>query len=125
MLARHRRTLRNTRASLHAAALLSMLALAADAAGQAYPSKPVRFIVANAPGGGADMLARTIAQKLAEKLKQPVVVDNRPGAGGIVGTEVAARAPADGHTIVMIATNHTVNPSLYKTLPYEIGRAHV
>jgi tripartite-type tricarboxylate transporter receptor subunit TctC len=112
------------RGSLRAAALVSMLALTADAlsaeaGAQAYPSKPIRFIVANAPGGGADMLARTIAQKLSEKLRQPVVVENRPGAGGIVGTEVAARAPGDGHTIVMIATNHTVNPSLYKTLPYD------
>jgi tripartite-type tricarboxylate transporter receptor subunit TctC len=110
--------------SLRTTALLRMLvlvagALSAEAGAQAYPSKPVRFIVANAPGGGADMLARTIAQKLGEKLRQPVVVDNRPGAGGIVGTEIAARAPGDGHTIVMIATNHTVNPSLYKTLPYD------
>ena len=99
--------------------LLASLALAAQAGAQTYPSKPVRFIVANAPGGGADMLARAIGQKLSERLKQPVVVENRPGAGGIVGTEVAARAPADGHTIVMIATNHTVNPSIYKTLPYD------
>jgi tripartite-type tricarboxylate transporter receptor subunit TctC len=122
----HRRTRRTSRPPWPSAtALLSILALAttdafgADAGTPWYPSKPVRFIVANAPGGGADMLARAIAQKLAEKLKQPVVVDNRPGAGGIVGTEVAARAPGDGHTIVMIATNHTVNPSLYKTLPYD------
>lgn len=84
-----------------------------------YPSRTIRFIVANAPGGGADMLARGIAQKLAERFKHPVIVDNRPGAGGVVGTELAAKAPPDGYTIVMIATNHTVNPSLYRKLPYD------
>lgn len=87
-----------------------------------YPVKLIRFIVANAPGGGADMLARAIASKLSERVRQPVVVENRPGAGGIVGTEVAAKAAPDGYTIVMIATNHTVNPSLYRSLPYDALR---
>jgi len=110
-------------ATLAAAALGVPCAHAAESAAPAdYPAKLIRFIVANAPGGGADMLARAIAQKLSERVKQPVVVDNRPGAGGVVGTEAAAKAPPDGYTIVMIATNHTVNPSLYKSLPYDALR---
>jgi len=101
---------------------VSVVHAAEPAAPTDYPNKLIRFIVANAPGGGADMLARAIAQKLSERVKQPVVVDNRPGAGGVVGTEVAAKAAPDGYTIVMIATNHTVNPSLYKSLPYDALR---
>jgi len=101
---------------------VSVVHAAEPAAPTDYPNKLIRFIVANAPGGGADMLARAIAQKLSERVKQPVVVDNRPGAGGVVGTEVAAKAAPDGYTIVMIATNHTVNPSLYRSLPYDALR---
>jgi len=109
--------------TMTAVALGAPRAQAADAVAPAdYPARPIRFIVANAPGGGADMLARAIGQKLSERIKQPVVVENRPGAGGVVGTEVAAKAPPDGYTIVMIATNHTVNPSLYRSLPYDALR---
>ncbi len=86
---------------------------------QDYPAKPIRFIIPLAPGGGGDILARSIAQKLNEKWGQPVIVDNRPGGGGVIGTEVVAKAPADGYTILMIATNHTVNPSLIPKLPYD------
>ncbi|MCE9640079.1 MAG: tripartite tricarboxylate transporter substrate binding protein [Betaproteobacteria bacterium] len=86
---------------------------------QDYPSKPIRFIIPLAPGGGGDILARSIAQKLNEKWGQPVIVDNRPGGGGVIGTEVVAKAPPDGYTILMIATNHTVNPSLIPKLPYD------
>jgi len=115
---------RRSRVALAATFALSMSSVqgAEPAASGDYPAKLIRFIVANAPGGGADMLARAIAQKLSERVKQPVVVDNRPGAGGVVGTEVAAKAAPDGYTIVMIATNHTVNPSLYKSLPYDALR---
>ena len=87
---------------------------------QDYPAKPIRFIIPLAPGGGGDILARSIAQKLNEKWGQPVIVDNRPGGGGVIGTEVVAKAPADGYTILMIATNHTVNPSLIPKLPYDV-----
>ena len=84
-----------------------------------YPSKPIRFIVAFPPGGPADLMARATAQRLQESLKQPVIVDNRPGASGIIGTEALAKSPPDGHTILMTSTGHSVNATLYKTLPYD------
>lgn len=84
-----------------------------------YPTKPVRLIVPQPPGGGADIVARLIAQKLGEGLGQQVVVDNRAGAGGIVGTEMAARAPADGYTLLIgITGSLTINPNLHAKLPY-------
>lgn len=82
--------------------------------GQQYPTKPVRVIVPFAPGGGSDFIGRFIAQKLSERLGQQFVVDNRPGAGGNLGAEMAVKAPADGYTLLLIAGSYTVNPSLYK-----------
>lgn len=101
-----------------AVAVVAHLALAADAA--AFPSKPVRLIVPFTPGGSTDILARAIGQKLSETWRQPVVIENRPGAGGSIGMELAARAAADGTTIVMghIGTL-AANPALYKSLPYD------
>src|SRR5687768_17604820 len=84
-----------------------------------YPTKPIRFIVPFAPGGGTDFMTRLFGQKLAEAWSQQVVVDNRPGAAGILGTDIAAKAPADGYTIVMASGSHNVNPSLYRKLPYD------
>lgn len=84
------------------------------ARGQEYPTAPVRIIVPFAPGGGTDVLARLIAQKLTVSLGQQVVVDNRPGAGGNIGTEIAAKAPADGYTIVMVSASYAVNATLYQ-----------
>lgn len=86
---------------------------------QPYPSKPIRIISPFAPGGGNDVLCRTIAPKLAENLKQQVFVENRPGANGIIGTEVAARSAPDGYTIVLIPSGHAVNASLHRKLPYD------
>ena len=86
---------------------------------QAYPSKPVRIISPFAPGGGNDTICRIIAPKLGENLKQQVIIDSRPGANGIVGTEVAARSAPDGYTIILIPSGHAVNVSLYKKLPYD------
>ena len=90
------------------------------AAAQNYPTKPVRLIVAFTAGGGNDVLARVIAQKLTVGLGQQVVVDNRPGAGGTLGAELAAKAPPDGHTLFLagVAT-HAINPNLQKNLPYD------
>ena len=88
----------------------------------AYPSRPIRAIVPFAPGGGLDITARLIGQKLTEKWGQNFVVDARPGAATIVGTEIAARAVPDGYTILMITTTFAINPSLYKKLPYDPGR---
>lgn len=84
-----------------------------------YPDKPIRLIVPFGPGGPADALSRLIGKKLTESMGQSVVIDNRSGASTIIGTEIAARAPADGYTLLMISTTHTVNPSLYKKLPYD------
>lgn len=87
-----------------------------------YPTRPVRMIVPAPPGGTTDLLGRLAAERLAEALGQQVVVDNRGGAGGILGTELVARAPADGHTLGIIYTPHTVLPHLQKKLPYDALR---
>ena len=84
-----------------------------------YPVKSVRIVVPFAAGGGTDILARLIGQKLGDALGQSVVVDNRAGAGGTIGTEQAARAPADGYTLLMVNAGHVINPGLYKSLPYD------
>ena len=104
------------------AACLWYIAAPAAHAQQAYPSKPVRIISPFAPGGGNDNICRIIAPRLAESLKQQVIVDNRPGANAIVGTELAARAAPDGYTIVLIPSGHAVNATLYKKLPYDSVR---
>jgi tripartite-type tricarboxylate transporter receptor subunit TctC len=100
--------------------IVSCIVAACPAAfAQAYPSKPVRIVSIFAPGGGNDVISRTIAVKLGENLKQQVIVENRPGANGIVGTEITARAAPDGYTIALIPSGHAVNASLYKKLPYD------
>ena len=97
--------------------VLSLLPLAAGA--QVYPSKPVRMIIPWAPGGTTDILGRVIALKMGEKWGQPVVVENRGGAGGNVGAEAAARSAPDGYTIVLVAPSLAISPSLYKKLAYD------
>ena len=94
-------------------------ALAVPAVAQPYPSRALRIISPFAPGGGNDALCRTLAPKLSEGLKQPVVIDNRAGANGIVGTEIAARAAPDGYTIILVPSGHAVNATLYRKLPYD------
>jgi tripartite-type tricarboxylate transporter receptor subunit TctC len=89
-------------------------ACASIALGQAYPSKPIRIVAPFAPGGGTDLIARVAAQKLTESLGQQAVVDNRPGAGGVLGAELGAKAPPDGYTFTLIAGSYAVNPSLFK-----------
>ncbi|WP_038108107.1 tripartite tricarboxylate transporter substrate binding protein [Variovorax paradoxus] len=85
-----------------------------------YPSKPVRLVVPYAPGGTTDLLARIIAQRLQVELKQPFVVDNRPGAGGSVGSAYASKQPADGYTLVMVVeSSHAVNPNVYEKTMYD------
>ena len=86
----------------------------------AYPVKPIRIIVPSAPGSGPDIMARAIGQKLNESLGQPIVVDDKPGAGGIIGSEAAAKSAPDGYTLIMAnAGSHAVNASLYAKLPYD------
>ena len=92
---------------------------AGPAAAQNYPVKPVRIIVPFAAGGPNDIIARALGAKLAERFRQQVMVDNRPGGGTIIGTDLAAHAPADGYTLLMASTSHTVNPSLKRSLPYD------
>ncbi|MDB5923404.1 MAG: hypothetical protein JWN13_2340 [Betaproteobacteria bacterium] len=87
-----------------------------------YPSKPIRLLVGFAPGGGTDLTARVLAQKLDETLRQRVIVDNRPGAGQIVASELAAKATADGYTLLMAAAGFAVNPALYQKLPFDSVR---
>lgn len=100
-------------------AILSMVVWAVAADAQVYPTKPVRVIVPIAPGGGQDFVARMIGQKLAAALGQQVMIDNRPGAGGIIGTQLAARSPPDGYTLVIVAASYTVIPSLHAKLPFD------
>ena len=89
-------------------------------AGQAYPSKPIRIIVAYTPAGATDILARAVGQKMSERFGQPVIIDNRPGATGNIGTDTAAKANADGYTLLMVtAATHGINPSLYRKLPWD------
>jgi tripartite-type tricarboxylate transporter receptor subunit TctC len=106
------------RTSLFAAAGV-LLALAAPAAAQSdYPNRPVRLIIPFPPGGSNDVVGRMIGEQLGKQLGKQVVVDNRAGAGGVIGTELAAKAPPDGYTILVISLAHAVNPWLYK-LPYD------
>ena len=102
---------------------LSVLALATSAlashAADAWPSKPIRLIVLYTPGGASDIIARTLGQKLSERLGQPVVVDNRPGGNGFIGLDLAARAPADGYTFVLGAAPVVVSPALFRNVPFD------
>src|SRR5438105_4276032 len=84
-----------------------------------YPNKFVRFIVPYAPGGSSDVLARTLGQKVGDALDQTFVIDNRPGAGSMIGTDVAAKATPDGYTIILSDMPHTINPSIHAKVPYD------
>jgi tripartite-type tricarboxylate transporter receptor subunit TctC len=101
-------------------AALALLALGAASYAQDFPTRPVRLLVPQTPGGASDTLARIIAQKLSEKWGQPVIVENRAGAGGNVGMEVVATSPPDGYTLLMsYVGRHAINGSLYKKLPFD------
>jgi tripartite-type tricarboxylate transporter receptor subunit TctC len=102
------------------ALLLALLAM--HAAAQTYPHKPVRIVVPFPPGGPSDMQARLIGIKLTEAWGQTSVIDNRGGGGGIIGTELAARADADGHTLILMSATNAVQPALYPQLPYDLVR---
>lgn len=89
---------------------------------QSYPARPVRLIVGFVAGGGNDILARLIGQWLTERLGQPVIIENRPGAGGNIGTEAVVRAPADGHTLLLVGAHNAINASLYSNLSFDFLR---
>src|SRR5688572_651699 len=95
------------------------LALAATQSAPVYPTKPIRIIVPQSAGGSTDLAARVVTQRLAETLGQPIVVDNRPGAGSLNGTETVAKAPADGYTLLVVAASFTINPALHEKLPFD------
>jgi tripartite-type tricarboxylate transporter receptor subunit TctC len=93
--------------------------LAGSICAQTYPAGPIRIVVPYPPGGGTDILSRQIAQRLNESWSVPVIVDNRGGAAGTIGTALVAKAPADGQTLLVVPSGYAVNPSIYKNLPYD------
>jgi tripartite-type tricarboxylate transporter receptor subunit TctC len=102
---------------------LLLVGFASVAVAQGYPTRPVRLIIPFPPGGSNDIVGRMIAAQLGERLGQTMVVDNRGGAGGTIGTELAAKAPADGYTLLLISTAYAFNTSIYKKLPYDPVRS--
>jgi tripartite-type tricarboxylate transporter receptor subunit TctC len=101
---------------IFAAALMVMPGVAQP---EDYPARPIRIIVPLTPGSGADIAGRIVARHLAEAFKQPVLVENRPGAGGQIGTQAVIRADADGYTLLVQSASHAANPAIYKSLPYD------
>ena len=106
-----------------AAAVALLLALPATVLAQAWPSKPIRVVVPFPAGGGIDTVARIVVPKMSEALGQPMVIDNRSGAGGTVGTEVVARATPDGHVLLATFASHSMNATLYRDLSYDTEKA--
>ncbi len=104
------------------AAIAIALLAAAPLHAQPYPARPIRIVVPQSPGASTDLTARLVAQRLSEAFRQPVVVDNRPGAGTIIGTELVVRAAPDGHTLMVVASGITINPSVHKRMPYDTER---
>src|SRR5437016_1095409 len=113
----HRRQFLHLAAGAAALPTLSRIARA-----QAYPTRPVRIVVGFPPAGSADITARIIGQWLSERLGQPFIIENRPGAGTNIGTEAVVRAPADGHTLLYIAAGNVISPSLYDKLNFNFIR---
>jgi tripartite-type tricarboxylate transporter receptor subunit TctC len=105
-----------------AIALAALALVAGLAHAQDYPVKPIRMIVPYPPGGGTDVVARIVNEKLSAELGQPIVIDNKGGAGGSVGTEIASKSPPDGYTILLTLSSHTINPKLYPKLGYDVER---
>jgi tripartite-type tricarboxylate transporter receptor subunit TctC len=107
------------RACLAFAVILGAFA-SLSAHAQTYPNRPVRIVVPFAPGGAVDSVARIVGQKMSESLGQPVVIENKPGAGGNLAADTVARAAPDGYTILLTTNGHAISPSLYRTLPFDV-----
>ena len=120
ILIRVRAALRRAAAAVLGGTLLAMLVPGANA--QDYPVRPIRIIVPFAPGGSADVFGRVIAQRLQEALGQNVIVDNRPGAGSVIGTDAVAKSAPDGYTLLLMSNTHTVNESLIPNKPFQLMR---
>ena len=103
----------------HFALVCALLPAWPASAAEAYPDKPIRLIVPQPPGGTSDILARVLALKLAENLRQQIIIDNRAGASGTIGTDLAAKSPPDGYTLVLVYTTHATTPGIYGKLPYD------
>ena len=122
-------------ACLRSVSALLLMAAATLAAAQDYPNRPIRLVVPQPPGGPTDIVSRILAQKMSERMGQPINVDNRAGAGSNIGTEIVAKAPRDGHTLVVATVQHIVNPFLFAALPFDpvrdfapvslISKAHI
>ena len=102
-----------------AAAVLGASGSTAQAPTDKYPEKPIKIIVPFAPGGSVDILARVVGQKLTENWRQPVIIETRPGAGTMIGTQAAAKAEPDGYTLIIVVSNHATNPAMHATMPYD------
>lgn len=123
---RTQRTMKAAFAVFNAVSTALALSTAASAAtSPAYPTKAIRVIVPQSAGGSTDLAARVVTQRLSEALGQPIVVDNRPGAGSLNGTETVAKAPPDGYTLLAVAASFTINPSLHEKLPFDPVRDFV
>jgi tripartite-type tricarboxylate transporter receptor subunit TctC len=107
------------------AATFVLAAFASTIGAQPYPNKPIRFIVPYPPGGGTDVVARILSDPLAADLGQAIVIDNRGGAAGNVGTDIAAKAPPDGYNVLFTLSSHTINPKLFDKLPFDVERDFV
>lgn len=107
---------------LKAIAATGLLACATAAAADTYPGKPIKWVVPFPPGGAMDTMARTLGEKLSVSMKQPVVIENRPGAGGVIGSGIVAKAAPDGHTMMIVSIGHAVNPAIYPKLRYDATR---
>lgn len=105
-------------AGLGKTAILVIACIALNASAQPYPNKSIRLVVNFPPGGGSDILARNLTPALSNRLGQQVIVDNRPGAAGNIGAEIAAKAPADGYTLLLVSSSHAANVALYRELPF-------
>jgi tripartite-type tricarboxylate transporter receptor subunit TctC len=102
--------------------ILALCALNAATQAQGWPTKPIRIIVPFTPGSGTDIIARTVSEKLSPQLGQPIVIENRPGAGGTIGGAIVAKSEPDGYTLFVHSSSYTVTPSTYKDLPYDTLR---
>ena len=120
-----RRLLQAASAGAASLAVPSLLALASGraAAQGSFPSRPIRIVVPFTPGGGTDLVARTVAEGMARDLGQPVIVDNKPGGGTVIGSDLVAKAPGDGYTLLITTSAHAINSSLVKNLPYSTDKS--